>query len=84
MNGIKCDFSPDFIVLTTYYFLLSSYYFKVNSPSLYDDKIVESMNMVSWSAHTKKLLPASMVVPCDVVDGGNASLEKVRYFYNSF
>ena len=63
-----------------------SYYFQVNSPSLYDDKIVESMNMVLWSAHTKKLHPASMKLPCDVVDGagGDASLEKVRYFYNRF
>ncbi len=63
---------------------MASYYFQVNRPSWYGDKLVESMNMVSWSAHTKKLLPAVMTVPCDVVDGGNASLEKVRYVYNNF
>ncbi len=76
----ECDFLANFIVKMCTYFNC----FFLLFPSPYYDKIVESMNMVSWSAHTKKLHPASMMVPCDVVDGGNASLEKVRYFYNSF
>ncbi len=36
--------------------------------SLYDDRIVEPMNVVLWiNAYTKKLHPASMTLPSDAI-----------------